>query len=237
MEHTIETPEGTLKFTLLRKDIANIRIRVTGASEVVVSAPRRTPESRILKFVVENVGKILSNLEIIDGKRRRYYPVRYSSGDKFWHLGQRTILKVVESNRASAVYSGGMLLLHVRKGSDAEARRALFMRWSKRAADAVFEERLAALMPEFSYKRDIKINVKNMLTRWGSINTSLNTMSLSIHLLRCDTHIIDYIITHELCHLKFPDHSPAFYRELERHFPDRERIDSALEEYGLVDFN
>jgi predicted metal-dependent hydrolase len=237
MEYSIATDGGALKFTLLRKNIGNIHIRVTGASEVVVSAPLRTAESRIVKFVSENAPKICQSLEMIDYKRRRFYPVRYSSGDKFWHLGQKTILKVVESNRASAVYSGGMLLLHVRKGSDIEARKALFMRWSKRAASAVFAERLAVILPRFSTNRDITINVKNMLTRWGSINTALNTMSLSIHLLRCDVTLIDYIITHELCHLKFPDHSASFYRELDRHVPDRERIDNMLDEYGLVDFN
>jgi predicted metal-dependent hydrolase len=237
MEHTIATAEGTLKFTLLRKDIRNIRIRVTGSSEVVVSAPRRTAESRIFKFVDENSDKIYACLDLINEKRQTYYPIRYISGDKFWHLGRRTTLKVVESNRSSSVYSGGTLLLHVRKGSDIEARRALFMRWSKRAADVVFAERLAAILPSFSSKREITINVKNMLTRWGSINTALNTMSLSIHLLRCDITLIDYIITHELCHLKYPDHSPAFYRELESYFPDRARIDKMLDEYGLVDFN
>lgn len=237
MEHTIATAEGALKFTLLRKDIGNIRIRVTGASEVVVSAPRRTAESRIIKFVDENVEKIYAGLEEINEKRQRFYPVKYTSGDKFWHLGEKTMIKVVESNRCSAVYSGGTLLLHVRQGSDIEARRALFVRWSKRAAELIFAERLAAILPGFSSKRDITINVKNMLTRWGSINTVLNTMSLSIHLLRCDVTLIDYIITHELCHLKFPDHSPAFYRELERRFPNRQRIDSLLDEYGLVDFN
>ncbi len=237
MEHTIATAEGALKLTLLRKDIRNIRIRVTGASEVVVSAPRGTAQSRIFKFVDENIDKIYASLESVNEKRQMFYPIRYVSGDKFWHLGRKATLKVVESNRASAVYSGGTLLLHVRKGSDIEARRTLFVRWSKRAADVIFAERLAAILPNFSSRREISINVKNMLTRWGSINTALNTMSLSIHLLRCDVKLIDYIITHELCHLKCPDHSPAFYRELESRYPDRARLDSILEEYGLVDFN
>lgn len=237
MEHTIATEGGALRFTLLRKDITNIRIRVTGASEVVVSAPRRVAESRIFRFVDENAEKICSSLDMINEKRQTFYPVRYVSGEKFWYLGQKATLRVVESNRASAVYSGGTLLLHVRKGSDVASRRALFMHWAKRAADVIFTDRLAVILPGFSNRREITINVKNMLTRWGSINTAMNTMSLSVHLLRCEMVLIDYIITHELCHLKFPDHSPAFYRELEMRFPDRERIDQMLDEYGLVDFN
>ncbi len=225
-----------MNFALERKNIRNIRIRVTGASEVVVSAPLRARDSRILQFVEQNIEKINSSLEKIEAQRREFYPSEYISGEKFFHLGQRSAIKIVESNRFSAVYSGGILLLHVRRGADYEARKALFMRWSKRAAEAVFTSRLAKIITDFHSIRPVRITVKNMLTRWGSINTAKNTMSLSVHLLRCDIRLIDYIITHELCHMKHPDHSAAFYRELERRFPDRKLIDKQLCEYGLVDF-
>lgn len=236
MDNTITACDGSLNFILERKNIRNIRIRVTGASEVVVSAPLRTRECNIVSFVEENLEKIQLSLQNINARRIEFYPLRYLSGERFYHLGQKSTLKVVESNRFSAVYSDGTLLLHVRKGADAASKKALFERWSKRSAEAVFTGRLSAVMEGFKISRPVRIRVKNMLTRWGSINTALSTMSLSVHLLRCETRLIDYIITHELCHLKHPDHSAAFYRELERHFPDRKLIDKRLEEYGLVDF-
>lgn len=236
MDYTITACEGSLNFILERKNIRSIRIRVTGASEVVVSAPLRARESSIISFVEDNAEKIYSNLESVNERRRECYPQRYASGEVFYHLGQRSTLKVVESNRFSAVYSDGTLLLHVRNGASRESKKALFERWSKRAAEAVFASRLATVISSFSANPPVSISVKNMLTRWGSINTAKNTMSLSVHLLRCETRLIDYIITHELCHIKHPDHSFAFYRELELRFPDRKLIDKKLEEYGLVDF-
>lgn len=236
MNYTITTGEGSLKFILERKSTRNMRIRVTGASQVVVSAPLRVRESNVIRFVEENIEKVYSNLESVNSRRLKYYPQKYTSGEKFYHLGQRSALKIVESNRFSAVWSDSTLLLHVRRGADRQSIKTLFERWSKRAAEAVFASRLCAITSDFPAKPDIRITVKNMLTRWGSINTTRNTMSLSVHLLRCETRLIDYIITHELCHIKHPDHSPAFYRELELRFPDRKMIDKMLEEYGLVDF-
>lgn len=132
----------------------------------------------------------------------------------------------------------GELALYVPEGSVLDKRKAVFTRWAKKQALSVFSERARYLFPLFSdvIKKDIKISVRNMLTRWGSINIVRQTISLSVHLLRCEPELIDYIITHELCHLKYRNHSKAFYKELERFFPDRKVLDKKLNEYGLVDF-
>jgi predicted metal-dependent hydrolase len=225
-----------LDYTLVRKNIKNIRIRVTGASEVIVSAPVRTAQSRIDGFIRENINKICSSLETIENKRRRFYPADYLNGETFWCLGNKTKLKISLSGRAHSEYTGDTLNLCIPEGYGKTERRALFIGWSKKTADAFFSERLKKLLPGFT-KNEFRITAKNMLTRWGSINTVRRTISLSVHLLRCEPRLIDYIITHELCHLKYPDHSKAFYRELESRFPDRKKIDKRLDEYGLVDFN
>jgi predicted metal-dependent hydrolase len=144
---------------------------------------------------------------------------------------------VTQSGKASASFSGDVLTLHLPDISDAARRKALFIRWSKHQAHDVFSQRAVEIQNRFfEAGHIIRISVRNMLTRWGSINTVRRTMSLSVHLLRCDTEIIDFIITHELCHLKHPDHSGAFYRELGARFPDYKLINKKLEEYGLVDF-
>ena len=82
----------------------------------------------------------------------------------------------------------------------------------------------------------MRLTVRAMTTRWGSINPRRRTMSLSVHLLRCDVALIDYVITHELCHLACPRHSAAFYAALEARCPGRAQYDAALEAYGLVGF-
>lgn len=231
-----ERTDGYLTYTILRKNVRNIRIRVTGACEIVVSAPLYVPEERIVRFVESNRAIIKDSLDNINRKRSASYPSRYAEGENFLYLGERATISV--STGAKAVFDPNTHTLYLPVNSDSEKRKAAFTRWAKRQALSVFNERARYLIPLFSdvVKKDVSISVKNMLTRWGSINIVKQTINLSIHLLRCEPELIDYIITHELCHLKYRNHSKAFYKELERFFPERKKLDKKLNEYGLVDF-
>jgi predicted metal-dependent hydrolase len=134
------------------------------------------------------------------------------------------------------VLCGGALTLCLPAGAGREETRALFARWARREAARVFAQRLAAVLPRFSGAAAVRVSVRGMITRWGSINVRRRTMSLSVHLLRCESALIDYVITHELCHLAYPRHTKAFYAALEALCPERAQLDMRLKEYGLVDF-
>lgn len=228
---------GYIDYTILRKRIRNIRIRVTGASEVIVSAPSHIPEGRITKFVEDNSSEIVRSLKKINDKRRASYPPNYTDGETFLYLGEKIRFGIAGPGKNIRVYNGE-LKLPVAEDSDINKRKAAFTRWAKRRAKEVFDERVKEIVPLFpgAAGKEIRISVRNMLSRWGSINTARLSISLSVHLLRCDPELIDYIITHELCHLKYRNHSKAFYDELEKFFPDRKRLDKRLNAYGLVDF-
>ncbi len=238
MKHNIKTSGGSIEYTLERRKMKNIRIRVTGASKVIVSAPFHTPESRIHQFVSQNEDFIQKKLKNNAEKRNLYYPVKYLSGDTFWYLGEKTQLFVIWTDQTSAVYRDGSLTLFVPEGSDLRFRKALFILWMERTAKNVFTESIKEIFPEFSHiiKNDVRVTVKNMLTRWGSINTKRHSVSLSVHLLRCEPELIDYVIMHELCHFVYGNHSKAFYAELDKHCENRKQLDKRLENYGLIDF-
>ena len=71
-----------------------------------------------------------------------------------------------------------------------------------------------------------------MSKRWGSCSRK-GTITLSLDLIKTPLHCIEYVITHELCHLLVHDHSPAFFRMLSRCMPDWERRKARLEEVVL----
>jgi hypothetical protein len=127
-----------LDYILIRKNTKNIRIRVTGASEVIVSAPRRTAQSTIDGFIRENIDRINSNLEKINSKRLCYYPAKYIDGETFWHLGYKTKLKIAASGRARTQYAEGTLTLYVPEEYSKLQKKTLFMRWSKKMAHKFF---------------------------------------------------------------------------------------------------
>ena len=233
MEHSIKTAGGTLDYMLVRRKMKHIRIRVTGEQRVVVSAPHRCAERVIHAFVMDNEAFIRRQLSEMESRRIRHYPASYSDGDSFCFLGQTAGLRVQPAARASAVFGNGVLTLCVPSDGCAKTQ---FIRWMNRQARAVFAQRLAAVGANFPDCGGLTLSVKSMLTRWGSINPARRRLSLSVHLVRCETAVIDYVITHELCHLNCRSHSAAFYRALAVYYPDRRAMDRRLEAYGLVDY-
>ena len=76
------------------------------------------------------------------------------------------------------------------------------------------------------------LRIRRMSKRWGSCSRK-GTITLSLDLIKTPLHCIEYVITHELCHLLVHDHSPAFFRMLSRCMPDWERRKARLEEVVL----
>jgi len=74
----------------------------------------------------------------------------------------------------------------------------------------------------------VKLQVRPMERRWGSCSKA-GMITLNTNLVKTPLHCIDYVITHELCHLRVHDHSPAFFRMLGRCMPDWQRCKDRLE--------
>ena len=73
-----------------------------------------------------------------------------------------------------------------------------------------------------------KIVIKKLEKRWGSLAKS-GTLTLNINLIKAPKECIDYVVTHELCHIQYHDHSRAFYDLLFHKMPDWERRKMKLE--------
>ena len=223
-------------YTLARKRMKNIRIRVTGEGRVEVSAPHHVSAARIDAFVRAHETFIAQRLSDVENKRCAHYPPCYADGDAFSYLGERLHIKRCAAPRRRAVLSGNTLTLYLPANAGREEVKALFVRWARSEATRIFSQRLDMLLPRFSSQPGMRLAVRDMITRWGSINVKRRTMSLSVHLLRCETGLIDYVIMHELCHLAYPRHSAAFYAALGAKCPERTQMDKRLKAYGLVGF-
>jgi len=74
------------------------------------------------------------------------------------------------------------------------------------------------------------VTIRKMTRRWGSC-TKRGTINLNTDLIKVPLTFIDYVIVHELCHLKVHNHSPAFYKLLTRSMPDWRQRKARLESF------
>lgn len=92
-------------------------------------------------------------------------------------------------------------------------------------------ELLTQYLPEFD-THPASINWRNMNERWGSCTTVDKTIRISDRLVGSPTYVLNYIIFHELIHLKVPNHDSDFYNHLSR-YPDTAKAEAYLEGFEL----
>lgn len=150
---------------------------------------------------------------------------RFVSGETHRYLGRQCRLKVAAGERTHVRMHGGRLHVEVRDPCDAgQVQRAVAM-WFHRRARIVLPQRVEDLtsLPRFAGLQPTGIAVRAMKTRWGSCTAS-GRLLLNSRLIALPTSAIDYVIAHELCHLRVAKHGARFERLLARLMPDwRER--------------
>jgi predicted metal-dependent hydrolase len=140
-------------------------------------------------------------------------------------------LKLVSAEKAAVRLTRGQLLVSLSGEADPLRVKAMLHRWYLDRARVVFGEVLAESLLHFKGVQPPRLNVRIMTSRWGSLSTA-GTMTLNVNLLRAPRACIEYVVTHELCHLRHRDHDARFFRLLGQLMPDwsqrKKRLEAAL---------
>ena len=213
-----------LEYTLVRRrGRRGIGLKVD-ASGLTVSAPLSIPLARIEKMVLESESWVLGKLAV--WRQRQVPEQRWEDGASVPYLGEALVLRVVPGRRAVAALEGPQLRVTA-VNVDAEGIRRPVIAWYRRAAlahlahRAFFFSRLAVLAPP-------RVMLSSANSRWGSCN-SRREVRLSWRLVKAPPALIDYVVCHELAHLRHMNHSREFWAEVARLCPDYRRLRDELE--------
>jgi len=148
-------------------------------------------------------------------------PRRYVSGENHRYLGRQYRLSVRQGERARVRAHGGRLHVEVIDPDDQEQVRCAIAGWFRERARTVIPQRVAQLAASsaFAELQPTAVTIRAMKTRWGSCTAS-GRLLLNSQLILLPTSSIDYVIAHELCHLREAKHGPRFERLLARVMPD-----------------
>ncbi|MBX3085028.1 MAG: M48 family metallopeptidase [Anaerolineae bacterium] len=234
--HTVQYGTSPLTFELLYSSRKTLAVHVHPDGSLVVDAPHDTPLPQIEQAVLHRGAWVLKQQrEFASYSALTLPPRQYVSGESYRYLGRQYRLKVIADPVERIVLSRGHLTISVHDTTDHQRVRHLLESWYLRRACAVFAERLAACFPRvehlgISYP---KLHVKPMKARWGSCTPS-GAISLNLRLIQVAKPFIDYVILHELCHLKELNHSTAFYKLLGKVLPEWERLRAQLNAIEVV---
>lgn len=156
---------------------------------------------------------------------------KYVSGESHLYLGRQYMLRVVQGGRDEVHYRGNILEVDCRQKDDVQA---LLCAWYRRRADIKLHEFAVPLVERFRRYgvEPAGIVLKEMSTRWGSCTPS-GRIFLNPRLICAPRICIEYVITHELCHLVHKNHTKAFYELLKHEMPRWEEWKMKLERIML----
>ena len=216
---------------------------VVGPEGLTVSAPRWVPLAEVDAAVQGKSGWILAKLEGARQRRERVESarIRWQDGAAFPFLGE-TVIVVLDSRGDSgatlntdgqALPGVPRLTLHVALPQHAgpEQIRDAVQAWLMRQAKRIFIERLNHFAPQLGVQWH-KLSLSSAGTRWGSASAD-GSIRLNWRLVHFRQSVIDYVVVHELSHLRVMDHSPRFWETVKSVVPDYRELRGQLRDEAV----
>jgi predicted metal-dependent hydrolase len=152
--------------------------------------------------------------------------MQWQDNEHLLYLGQDITLKLVVNNKKSTHFERNELTIHAPQGNIHAACRVSVLMWYKKQAILDFTRRVEVFAAKLGVATP-PVAISNAGSRWGSCN-SRGQVRLSWRLLQAPPHIINYVICHELAHLKQMNHSAKFYAVVEQLFPNYKAAEKEL---------
>lgn len=200
---------------------------------VVVTSPEGKDLEQIKSKVKQRAGWILKQKDYFRDYSHRRSERQYVSGESHYYLGRQYRLKIIEGSEEDVKMKRGYLFITVKDKKNKKQIEKLLDEWYLAKAKLQFNKRLAENWEkvrkyEISFPR---LYLRKMSKRWGTCGTN-NAIYLNPNLIKAPSICVEYVIIHELCHLKYPYHNKSFFDLLERILPDWEKRKLRLETIG-----
>lgn len=213
----------TISYLLERRSRCTVGLKIT-TEGLVVHAPKRIFEFQLHQILQEKSNWILSKLEAREANQIE--KIEWVDGEHLLYLGQDIQLKLVSNVKKSTRFENAELVIHAPEANDHKVCSRMVLMWYKKQAFLDFSRRLEILSAKLGVPTP-PLTLSNAQSRWGSCN-SRGEVRLSWRLLQAPPNIINYVICHELAHLKQMNHSPKFYAVLESLFPNYKAAEKEL---------
>ena len=208
----------TYKVNRSRKRRKTISLQISDKSELVIAAPYFTSAAEINRFVQEKQNWIHKTIQKRKEDSIKNKSKEYITGEMFYYLGESFPLETFfeQNERNGLVFWGNRFYLNT--ANVTENGIFYFVSWYKKKAREYINQHVDFFSREIGVLPR-KIKITSAEKRWGSCSADDN-LSFSFRLIMAPPDIIDYVIVHELMHIKEKNHSAAFWKLMEAVMPE-----------------
>lgn len=229
MKKVLTLPSGVqIEYLLERRQRRTVGLKIT-ADGLIVHAPRLISQLLLESVIKQKADWIQKKLHA--RSQNKIPALQWQDGEQLLLLGNTVTLAVRHDVRSRAIkHAPGLLELAMPNHNEAPAVASKVLQWYKKQALADFARRLEI----FSAKLGValpKLFISNARTRWGSCN-SRKEIRLNWRLLQAPPHLINYVVCHELAHLKEMNHSTKFWAVVASIYPDYKAAEKELKTWS-----
>jgi predicted metal-dependent hydrolase len=225
----------TFHFSYCHSRRRTLGITVRPDKSLSVRVPLRTPVKEIRDFVTRRADWVIKVWDRLDARPAKQQQA-YEDGALFLLEGRTFRLEIREDVRESVQPWDGRLLLSTPEPHSEKTIRTIIEKWYRRQAFEIIQER-AGICHRMMQPEGIPlppITIRSMNTRWGSYSYRTGRVTLNLNLIKAPLSCLDYVIIHELCHIRQRHHGPDFWALVERYVPDYRKIRKNLRGYVLL---
>ena len=217
--------ERILGYEVHRKKVKNINLRIKPNLEVYISVPMNLHRDYIENFIRSKEEWIKSVLKKVENVKEKQKDFEYKTGEIHKFLGKEYNLTLKTGNFNAVSLKNNIrpnkIILTVNENifENIDEKKKIMEKWYFENAKKLFLQFMEKWL-EILDENVEKVAIKPMKTRWGSCNYVKRYINLNTELIKRTPFEIEYVILHELTHLKYPNHGRSFYNYIEQYMPN-----------------
>lgn len=215
-----------LYYTLLKKYVNKVKITIDLINGITVTAPSDITEDKLNKILYKKAPWILKKWFEFEEIASSPTPKEFISGEKFQYIGRGYKIKINSSvdSTPTLIFNQGKFIASVpAEMSDVDRRdalRSLLQQWYIAAGQAKINERLKLYSAKLGVTPS-KLVIKDQKMRWGTC-TDQHAIYINWRVMMAPMRVIDYVLVHELAHIKYSNHSSEYWQFVRSILPDYE---------------
>ena len=212
---------------LIRSHRKTIGLQITNDARLIVRAPHFASEDFIHKLIQRKESWIKTKQDYFKQRQAKTFVRKFVPGEEFLFLGQSYPLVMIEDIPKAVVMGNNSLMISKVVLGNAKDHLEC---WYKAQAFDYITQRVGYYAQSTGLKYQ-SIRINSATTRWGSCGYK-DTLNFTWRLIMAPSRVVDYVIIHELMHLKQKNHSRKFWAEVAQMVPDYKQDEYWLKQYG-----
>jgi len=198
------------QYHLIQEERKTLRLTIYPNLKIVLYVPLNHPKEKIESFLKRKYLWITKQVKDLKRLQRDSSSREYISGESVLYLGRQYKLVIKKSLQDFIHFESGKIIVETTNALDNSVKnKELLEQWYMERAESVFRTRYKQMLKKFNYDFAPELSLRKMQKRWGSFLTKKKVL-LNPELIKASKECIDYVIIHELCHLREMNHSNKF---------------------------